>query len=81
MQLLIVTTILIPYRCEANCKPVNVTDEVILSVSGQKDSQAIYYNWYLDSTFQTKVRASELSEILHTQKETSTLRECHVASE
>ncbi|CAM9436306.1 unnamed protein product [Bubo scandiacus] len=41
-------------RCEANCKPVNASDEVILSVSGQKDSQAIYYNWYLDNTFQTK---------------------------
>ncbi|NXL57930.1 PK1L2 protein, partial [Chordeiles acutipennis] len=41
-------------RCEANCKPVNASDEVVLSVSGQKDSQAIYYNWYLDNTFQTK---------------------------
>ncbi|KAM9228012.1 polycystin-1-like protein 2 [Leptosomus discolor] len=40
--------------CEANCKPVNASDEVVLSVSGQKDSQAIYYNWYLDNTFQTK---------------------------
>ncbi|NXA23049.1 PK1L2 protein, partial [Ibidorhyncha struthersii] len=54
LYLLLLTTILIPYRCEANCKPVNVSDEVILSVSGQKDSQAIYYNWYLDNTFQTK---------------------------
>ncbi|NXD39148.1 PK1L2 protein, partial [Copsychus sechellarum] len=41
-------------RCEANCKPVNVSDEVVLSVSGQEDSQAIYYNWYLDNTFQNK---------------------------
>ncbi|GAB0195474.1 polycystic kidney disease protein 1-like 2 [Grus japonensis] len=41
-------------RCEANCKPMNASDEVVLSVSGQKDSQAIYYNWYLDNTFQTK---------------------------
>ncbi|XP_061863851.1 polycystin-1-like protein 2 [Colius striatus] len=41
-------------RCEANCKPVNVSDAVVLSVSGQKDSQAIHYNWYLDNTFQTK---------------------------
>ncbi|NXS56995.1 PK1L2 protein, partial [Brachypteracias leptosomus] len=48
-----VTTILLPSRCEANCKPVNASDEVVLSVSGQ-DSQAIYYNWYLDKTFQTK---------------------------
>ncbi|KAF4788793.1 hypothetical protein TURU_157633 [Turdus rufiventris] len=40
--------------CEANCKPVNVSDEVVLSVSGQEDSQAIYYNWYLDNTFQNK---------------------------
>ncbi|KAK4813933.1 hypothetical protein QYF61_003003 [Mycteria americana] len=40
-------------RCEANCKPVNASDEVVLSVSGQ-DSQAIYYNWYLDNTFKTK---------------------------
>uniref|UniRef100_A0A8C8ADQ3 Polycystic kidney disease protein 1-like 2 n=1 Tax=Otus sunia TaxID=257818 RepID=A0A8C8ADQ3_9STRI len=28
-------------RCEANCKPVNTSDEVILSVSGQKDSQPL----------------------------------------
>ncbi|NXA35063.1 PK1L2 protein, partial [Eudromia elegans] len=41
-------------RCEANCKPVNASKEVVLSVSGPKDSQAVYYNWYLDSTFQTK---------------------------
>ncbi|XP_048173025.1 polycystic kidney disease protein 1-like 2 isoform X3 [Corvus hawaiiensis] len=41
-------------RCEANCKPVNVSDDVVLSVSGQEDSQAIYYNWYLDNTFQNK---------------------------
>lgn len=70
MHLLPVTTTLIPYRCEANCKPVNASDEVVLSVSGQKDSQAIYYNWYLDNTFQTKVRASGSSEILHTHKKT-----------
>jgi len=63
-----VTTILLPYRCEANCKPVNASDEVVLSVSGQKDSQATYYNWYLDNTFQTKVRASESSDVLHRQK-------------
>uniref|UniRef100_A0A8C3NZX8 Polycystic kidney disease protein 1-like 2 n=1 Tax=Cyanoderma ruficeps TaxID=181631 RepID=A0A8C3NZX8_9PASS len=47
-------------RCEANCKPVNVSDEVVLSVSGQEDSQAIYYNWYLDNTFQNKVRSTTL---------------------
>ncbi|KAM6253162.1 polycystin-1-like protein 3 [Porphyrio hochstetteri] len=41
-------------RCDANCKPVNASDEVVLSVSGQKDSQAIYYNWYLDNTFPNK---------------------------
>ncbi|NWU61307.1 PK1L2 protein, partial [Pterocles burchelli] len=41
-------------RCEANCKPVNTSEEVVLSVSGQKDSQAIQYNWYLDNTFQAK---------------------------
>ncbi|NXJ01486.1 PK1L2 protein, partial [Psophia crepitans] len=54
LYLIPVTTVLLPYRCEANCKPVNASDEVVLSVSGQKDSQAIYYNWYLDNTFQTK---------------------------
>ncbi|NXF29075.1 PK1L2 protein, partial [Nyctibius bracteatus] len=54
LYLLPVTTILLPYRCEANCKPVNASDEVVLSVSGQKGSQAIFYNWYLDNTFQTK---------------------------
>ncbi|NXV60184.1 PK1L2 protein, partial [Molothrus ater] len=52
--ILCVTPILLPYRCEANCKPVNVSDEVVLSVSGQDDSQAIYYNWYLENTFQNK---------------------------
>ncbi|KAM9183006.1 polycystin-1-like protein 3 [Mergus octosetaceus] len=41
-------------RCEANCKPVNASEEVVLSVSGQKDSLAISYNWYLDNTFQDK---------------------------
>ncbi|NWX98428.1 PK1L2 protein, partial [Nothoprocta ornata] len=41
-------------RCEANCKPVNASKEVVLSVSGSKDSQAVYYNWYLDNTFQTQ---------------------------
>lgn len=66
--ILCVTPILLPYRCEANCKPVNVSDEVVLSVSGQEDSQAIYYNWYLDNTFQNKVRALGLSEILNRQK-------------
>ncbi|PKU29901.1 polycystic kidney disease protein 1-like 2 [Limosa lapponica baueri] len=35
-------------------KEVNASDDVVLSVTGQKDSQAIYYNWYLDNTFQTK---------------------------
>ncbi|NWX49923.1 PK1L2 protein, partial [Steatornis caripensis] len=54
LYLLTVTNILLPYRCEANCKPVNASDEVVLSVSGRKNSQAIYYNWYLDNTFQTK---------------------------
>uniref|UniRef100_A0A672TGB3 Polycystin 1 like 2/pseudo n=1 Tax=Strigops habroptila TaxID=2489341 RepID=A0A672TGB3_STRHB len=47
-------------RCEANCKPVNASEDVVLSVSGQQDSQAIYYNWYLDNTFQTKVRPMTL---------------------
>ncbi|OPJ78162.1 polycystic kidney disease protein 1-like 2 [Patagioenas fasciata monilis] len=41
-------------RCEANCKPVNASEELVLRVSGQKDSQAIYYSWYLDNTFQSK---------------------------
>ncbi|NXK89486.1 PK1L2 protein, partial [Formicarius rufipectus] len=41
-------------RCDANCNPVNISNEVVLSVSGPKDSQAIHYNWYLDSTFQSK---------------------------
>ncbi|NXN15255.1 PK1L2 protein, partial [Indicator maculatus] len=54
LYLVPVTIILLPYRCEANCKPVNTSEEVVLSVSGQEDSQALYYNWYLDRTFQTK---------------------------
>ncbi|NWW84430.1 PK1L2 protein, partial [Rhynochetos jubatus] len=54
LYLLPVTTIFIPYRCEANCKPVNASEEAVLRVSGQKDSQVVYYNWYLDNTFQTK---------------------------
>ncbi|OXB80026.1 UNVERIFIED_CONTAM: hypothetical protein H355_014070 [Colinus virginianus] len=41
-------------RCEANCKPVNASEEVVLSVSGLKDSRDLYYNWYLDNTFQNK---------------------------
>ncbi|NXG73156.1 PK1L2 protein, partial [Baryphthengus martii] len=41
-------------RCEANCKPVNASGEVLLSVSGQKDSQAVRYNWYLENSSQTK---------------------------
>ncbi|XP_005528286.1 PREDICTED: polycystic kidney disease protein 1-like 2 [Pseudopodoces humilis] len=41
-------------RCEANCNPVNVSDEVVLSVSGQEDSHTIPYNWYLDNTFINK---------------------------
>ncbi|KAF1405195.1 Polycystic kidney disease protein 1-like 2, partial [Spheniscus humboldti] len=61
LYLLLVTTVLIPYRCEANCKPVNASGEVVLSVSGQKDSQAIYYNWYLDNTFQNKSTALPLA--------------------
>ncbi|NXA58386.1 PK1L2 protein, partial [Mohoua ochrocephala] len=55
--ILCVTPILLPYRCEANCKPVNASDDVVLSVSGQEDSRAIYYNWYLDNTFQNKSTA------------------------
>uniref|UniRef100_G3UPE1 Polycystic kidney disease protein 1-like 2 n=1 Tax=Meleagris gallopavo TaxID=9103 RepID=G3UPE1_MELGA len=47
-------------RCEANCKPVNASEEVVLSVSRQKDSQDTYYNWYLDNTFQNKVRSIPL---------------------
>ncbi|NWR62094.1 PK1L2 protein, partial [Bucorvus abyssinicus] len=60
LYLLPVTTVSLPYRCEANCRPVNTSDEVVLRVSGQKDSQAIYYNWYLDNTFQTKFTALPL---------------------
>ncbi|NXM44562.1 PK1L2 protein, partial [Gymnorhina tibicen] len=48
-------------RCEANCKPVNVSDDVVLSVSGQEDSQAVYYNWYLDNTLQNKSTALPLA--------------------
>ncbi|NXU58239.1 PK1L2 protein, partial [Turnix velox] len=40
-------------RCEANCNPVNASEDVVLSVSGQ-DYQATYYNWYLDKMFQNK---------------------------
>ncbi|NXX48353.1 PK1L2 protein, partial [Tricholaema leucomelas] len=61
LYLLPVTVILLPYRCEANCKPVNASEEVVLSVFGQEDSQAMYYNWYLDKTFQTKPTALPLA--------------------
>ncbi|NXG52006.1 PK1L2 protein, partial [Psilopogon haemacephalus] len=61
LYLLPVTVILLPYRCEANCKPVNSSEEVVLSVSGQEDSQAMHYNWYLDKTFQTKSAALPLA--------------------
>nr|XP_060644320.1 polycystin-1-like protein 2 [Anolis sagrei ordinatus] len=40
--------------CEMNCKPVNVTEDVILSVSTELDSKAILYKWYLDHTFERK---------------------------
>ncbi|NWU96850.1 PK1L2 protein, partial [Upupa epops] len=43
-------------RCEANCKPVNASNEVVLRVSGQKDSQDVYYSWYLDNIFRTKFK-------------------------
>ncbi|NXX88600.1 PK1L2 protein, partial [Centropus bengalensis] len=40
--------------CEANCNPVDASEEVVLSVSRQKDFQDVWYNWYLDNTFQSK---------------------------
>ncbi|XP_019360809.1 PREDICTED: polycystic kidney disease protein 1-like 2 [Gavialis gangeticus] len=41
-------------RCETNCKPVNASEEVVLSVTSQKDPEVMRYNWYLDNTFHAK---------------------------
>ncbi|KYO37872.1 hypothetical protein Y1Q_0010314 [Alligator mississippiensis] len=41
-------------RCETNCKPVNASEEVVLSVTSQKGPEAMRYNWYLDNTFHAK---------------------------
>uniref|UniRef100_A0A803TRM4 Polycystin 1 like 2/pseudo n=1 Tax=Anolis carolinensis TaxID=28377 RepID=A0A803TRM4_ANOCA len=41
--------------CEMNCKPVNVTEDVRLSVSTELDSKATLYKWYLDHSFERKV--------------------------
>ncbi|XP_042294389.1 polycystic kidney disease protein 1-like 2 isoform X2 [Sceloporus undulatus] len=40
--------------CEVNCKPVNVTEDVTLSVTTETDSKATLYKWYLDHTFHRK---------------------------
>ncbi|XP_053127311.1 polycystic kidney disease protein 1-like 2 [Hemicordylus capensis] len=41
-------------RCEMNCKPVNATEDVVLTVSAGTDSKATLYKWYLDHSFRRK---------------------------
>ncbi|XP_020848314.2 polycystin-1-like protein 2 [Phascolarctos cinereus] len=40
--------------CEKNCKPVNVSEEVMLKATCD-DQKSVTYNWYLDTSFQEKV--------------------------
>uniref|UniRef100_G3VUE5 Polycystic kidney disease protein 1-like 2 n=1 Tax=Sarcophilus harrisii TaxID=9305 RepID=G3VUE5_SARHA len=40
--------------CEKNCKPVNVSEEVMLRVTCD-DQESVIYSWYLDTSFQEKV--------------------------
>uniref|UniRef100_A0ABM5EUS9 Polycystin-1-like protein 2 n=1 Tax=Pogona vitticeps TaxID=103695 RepID=A0ABM5EUS9_9SAUR len=40
--------------CERNCKLVNVTEDVTLSVSAATGSKPTLYKWYLDHTFQKR---------------------------
>lgn len=54
----VMTALHFPSRCETNCKPVNASEEVVLSVTSQKGPEAMRYNWYLDNTFHAKVRLS-----------------------
>uniref|UniRef100_A0A8D0GTB2 Polycystin 1 like 2/pseudo n=1 Tax=Sphenodon punctatus TaxID=8508 RepID=A0A8D0GTB2_SPHPU len=42
-------------RCEANCKPVNISEDVTLSATAGKGSKTTLYSWYLDNIFHTKV--------------------------
>ncbi|XP_072487409.1 polycystin-1-like protein 2 [Notamacropus eugenii] len=40
--------------CEKNCKPVNVSEEVMLRATCD-DQKSVTYSWYLDTSFQEKV--------------------------
>uniref|UniRef100_A0A4X2LHG8 Polycystic kidney disease protein 1-like 2 n=1 Tax=Vombatus ursinus TaxID=29139 RepID=A0A4X2LHG8_VOMUR len=40
--------------CEKNCKPVNVSEEVMLKATCD-DQKSVTYSWYLDTSFQEKV--------------------------
>ncbi|XP_016288259.2 glycine cleavage system H protein, mitochondrial isoform X1 [Monodelphis domestica] len=41
--------------CEKNCKPVNVSEEVLLRATCGDGRQSVTYSWYLDTSFQKKV--------------------------
>ncbi|KAH0619520.1 hypothetical protein JD844_000206 [Phrynosoma platyrhinos] len=63
---------LIRQWCEMNCKPVNVTEDVILSVSTETESEATLYKWYLDHSFHRKSNTTTLvlnGSFLQTQGE------------
>ncbi|XP_077166400.1 polycystin-1-like protein 2 isoform X2 [Paroedura picta] len=40
--------------CNKNCKPVNISEDVILSVFTETESKGTLYKWYLDNTFRRK---------------------------
>uniref|UniRef100_A0ACB8EA10 Uncharacterized protein n=1 Tax=Sphaerodactylus townsendi TaxID=933632 RepID=A0ACB8EA10_9SAUR len=40
--------------CNTNCKPVNISEDVMLRVSAGTDSKDTLYTWYLDNTFLRK---------------------------
>ncbi|XP_066494065.1 polycystin-1-like protein 2 [Tiliqua scincoides] len=40
--------------CKMNCKPVNLTEDVTLTVSAGSDSKSTHYKWYLDNSFRRK---------------------------
>nr|XP_056718331.1 polycystic kidney disease protein 1-like 2 [Euleptes europaea] len=40
--------------CNTNCKPVNISEDVMLRVSAEADSKDTVYKWYLDNKFRRK---------------------------
>ncbi|KAL8195182.1 UNVERIFIED_CONTAM: hypothetical protein K2H54_047650 [Gekko kuhli] len=40
--------------CNQNCKPVNISEDVVLRVSTETESKGTLYKWYLDNMFRKK---------------------------